>query len=632
MHEQDTGPATAHLQVTSARTPDYDNAQRGLVKLLALVGRLALPASLRFTIAAGDGKDITSWWTVTGAQAQVTQATEALQAAVATYMPWVDLAEAACTAPRTSPPASHWLRRADGDAPLIVSHPATAWTVLTGWPEPWALSVDLVHLPGVGAPVRRTPRAAEPDLAQSTPAVPGEGARECLCRILVCGGGPRRDLVASLLAEDTVGPVALVADPVRGPEPPADPVPPELVAHLLAVPGRLPGCYPEHAPVPVADLFASFAATASPHALILGGTGQGKTTLLAHLGDRASEAGEATAAVDVHDGALTRLLAKRIAERGQRPVLVELTAGGESRGVARQLNLLQPPPGLDTARWADDVFDIVRGVLWGDMPAEFFGPVGERALRACLHLLAGHQDGPRPLTDLPMLLNPADEAYRKDLLEGTPDPALRRVLQYEIMPMVLSKDPGNSLIWLLGKLEPLIGNQAVLACSTSGPDTIGVEDAIASGRPFLLHAPSAALGDSGSRILVAVVLHRLWLATRRRPKPEPLHLLLDEWHRYPAPTLASALTEGRKWGLRLRLANQNLTQIPAALRDAALANTGTLACFRTGPTDAVLVDGRYPRVTQGQLQRLPAHHVAVSTGDADYVAASPPPLPLEKEA
>lgn len=609
------GTDTAHLRVAAARSSAYEQLHRTTIKALSILGRLGLRAGLRFSIAAGAGNPVSAWWTITGDQTAIDDAETALRVIAATYLRWADLGPLTPSPPLALGPVSHHLLPIPASSG-IYSERACGWDALASDPDLWGLTIDLLGLPSGGLPATgitdNLAPAAQPDL---------------LCRVDVHGDGARRDIAATLLAEDSAGPIGLVADPVRGPQHDASTFPAALVAHLLSIPGRLPGRFPSHPPTSPATLLAAFTGSASPHALILGGTGQGKTTLLAHLGEQASAAGDAIACVDVHDGALTTLLAERCRARGQHPLEVRFDPAAEPGRASPRLNLLQAPAGVAAPRWADEVYDIVRGVLWADMPSEYFGPVGERALRACIRLLATDPTGARPLTDLPRLLDTRETAYREALLGRTTDAALRRTLTSEVMPMLTSRDPGNSLVWLLSKLEPLIGNHAVTACSTDGADTVGVEEAVAAGRPFLLHAPAAVLGDAGSRVLVAVVLHRLWLAVRSRPDPNhTIHLLLDEWQRYPTPTLTTALSEGRKWGLRLVLANQNLAQLPARTRDTVLANTGTIGCFRTGPADAALLDQRYPTVTTVQLQQLPPHHLAVTTGDHDLVAPAPDPL------
>jgi hypothetical protein len=215
---------------------------------------------------------------------------------------------------------------------------------------------------------------------------------------------------------------------------------------------------------------------------------------------------------------------------------------------------------------------------------------------------------------------------RRDLLERIGDADLTSAIEREVMPMVTSRDPGSSATWLLSKLGPLFDSRVVRSAPGHG-DTLGVERAVTAGRPFIIHAPAAELGDSGSRLVVSLALHRLWLAARRRRTRAPMHVVVDEWQLYPSTTIATMLSQGRKYGLRMSLANQNLSQLSTSLRDSVLGNSGSMVCFRVGPADAALLDGLFPTVPRWRLQTLAPHTFAVTFGDRDLITPAPPPLP-----
>jgi hypothetical protein len=74
------------------------------------------------------------------------------------------------------------------------------------------------------------------------------------------------------------------------------------------------------------------------------------------------------------------------------------------------------------------------------------------------------------------------------------------------------------------------------------------------------------------------------------------------------------LSEVRKVGLLVTLANQYLSQIDPARRAAVLGNVGSQLCFRIGPDDAAIMAARFglalPEVSG--LQTLPNHHFMAS--------------------
>ena len=72
------------------------------------------------------------------------------------------------------------------------------------------------------------------------------------------------------------------------------------------------------------------------------------------------------------------------------------------------------------------------------------------------------------------------------------------------------------------------------------------------------------------------------------------------------------LSQGRKYGLALNLAHQNLGQLSAEVREAIIANSHTKITFRTEPSDArVMARSFEPLLAADDLQALGAYEVAV---------------------
>lgn len=89
----------------------------------------------------------------------------------------------------------------------------------------------------------------------------------------------------------------------------------------------------------------------------------------------------------------------------------------------------------------------------------------------------------------------------------------------------------------------------------------------------------------------------------RRP---PFFVYLDEFQSFASLSLAGMLSELRKYGVGLVLANQYLGQLSAEIRDAVLGNAGTLISFRVGAADAPLLSREFaPVFRQEDLIALP---------------------------
>ena len=86
---------------------------------------------------------------------------------------------------------------------------------------------------------------------------------------------------------------------------------------------------------------------------------------------------------------------------------------------------------------------------------------------------------------------------------------------------------------------------------------------------------------------------------------EPFHIYTDEVHNFVTSSTASMLSELRKYGCSMTLANQYLLQLDKDIREAILGNAGTLICFRLGSHDAMYLEKTFDGNFTGQdLMRL----------------------------
>jgi hypothetical protein len=87
------------------------------------------------------------------------------------------------------------------------------------------------------------------------------------------------------------------------------------------------------------------------------------------------------------------------------------------------------------------------------------------------------------------------------------------------------------------------------------------------------------------------------MARATRPETERLdfYLFIDEFQNFSTDSFASILAEARKYRLSLVLSHQYLDQLSTAVRKAVFGNVGTLIAFRTGFSDAELLENEFAR-------------------------------------
>lgn len=439
------------------------------------------------------------------------------------------------------------------------------------------------------------------------------------CRVAVNGEGFAASSVSTLLASDPPGNIRLAAERVSSPdEAPTMVLPLSMVAHLVSSPARLHDAWPTELTLSSDELMAELKGAVPPHSVWFGGSGLGKTNQLAHEVREAMLNGSTVVVLCPHGDLAHQAAATARALSFPCDVHDFGSIDNQPRWA-----LHQPPEGIASGVWATELVELIRS-SWEEQPEEFFGPVGRRALRVSLEALVRLSGGPFESTmiDLESFFTEGRSVW-KDAIEWLDDERLLRSAE-EVWKSCEDDRQSHMLPWLVSKLEPLVGDpriRGILQHKDSTVDTTGP----ARGGSLIASVPVSVLGDNGSDFIIGALLTRIWHEIRTERPSAPIEIFVDEVQRVPRSALLAMLTEGRKFGVRLRLATQNPSLLDSRLREAILTNSGAIGSFRIAARDGALIEPSFPQTPVGVLARLPKHRVVVSLGDRELSALTRPP-------
>ena len=91
----------------------------------------------------------------------------------------------------------------------------------------------------------------------------------------------------------------------------------------------------------------------------------------------------------------------------------------------------------------------------------------------------------------------------------------------------------------------------------------------------------------------------------------PFYLYVDEFQNFATDSFAVILSEARKYGLNLTVANQYISQMTDTVRDAVFGNVGTMMSMRVSPEDAPVLAQQFAPQFEAQdiLQMNNRHFV-----------------------
>ena len=346
------------------------------------------------------------------------------------------------------------------------------------------------------------------------------------------------------------------------------------------------------------------------HIYVLGGTGNGKTTMLEYGIVQDIRNGKGVAIVDPHGDLAERLL-RYIPEDRIKDVVYFNPA---DLGYPVGLNLLELPEGLtgDELLDAKDfiteaVISVMRKVFSED---DSGGHRIEYVLRNAVQTALTLKDATL-FTVFDLL---TDTKYRKKVVKTLENPKLKNFWANEF-----GKAGDFQRVKMAGGVTAKIGRFQFSASAerimSQPKSTINFEE-ILDGKILICNFAKGLIGEDTSELFGISTLAKLQLAAYRRVKTKqadrkPFYLYVDEFQNFATMSFVQMLSEARKYKVFLTMAEQSTSQQEdLRMVNTILANVGTVICFRSGnPADERLILPLFkPYIEEGEIANLPTYN------------------------
>lgn len=336
------------------------------------------------------------------------------------------------------------------------------------------------------------------------------------------------------------------------------------------------------------------------HLYVLGKTGTGKSTLLGSLIAQDLAAGRGIAVLDPHGPLAAEALAHLTPASTNRTLLFRPA----DADYPISFNVFRARQGLNAEAplLASNLVAVFKK-QW----SAFWGPRLEHVLRNAILAVAGDQRA----TLLFLYRFLTEEALRVKVVEKITDPVVRQFWSKE-WPGYGARLQAEAISPVLNKLGAFLSSSVVRNIVGQERSRVDLRSLMDCGGVVLADLAVGQLGEDASHLLGGLLLSSLHLAALGRPpRSRPFFIYADEFQHFVTDSLATMLSESRKFGLGLILAHQYLGQLPEGLRQAVLGNAGSVVVFRLGSEDAQLLEGEVePQFTALDLRELPAFHFA----------------------
>ena len=359
------------------------------------------------------------------------------------------------------------------------------------------------------------------------------------------------------------------------------------------------------------------------HTVLLGPTGAGKSTALAHLALADIHAGRGVLLIDPKTDLVADILARIPEQRrsdvvvidptSSRPVGINPLARAQTArsGASSSSGGGVPGGGASPELVADTVLATFKGVF-----AESWGVRVEQVLSAALVTLARTPGA--TLVDLPLLLTNA--AYRQRLIAASGSDPLGTG-QFWAAYDALSEAQRQQWVGpVLTRLQPFLIRPHLRATLGQAAPSFDLEEVFTRRRIVLVSLNKGVLGAESARLLGSLLVGQLWPLILARAAVEPsrrhvVSVFIDEVQDYLSlpGSLADALAQARSLGAAFHLAHQYRGQLPAALKAGIDANARNKIIFSLSAADAAELARQAIGLEAADFQLLPRFGVYART-------------------
>ncbi len=366
------------------------------------------------------------------------------------------------------------------------------------------------------------------------------------------------------------------------------------------------------------------------HMYLIGKSGSGKSEMIANMAVQDVRNGDGVAVIDPHGDLVETILASVPKERADDVIVFDPSDMERPMG----LNMIESP--------APEMTDFVVGemiaIFYKLFPPEYLGPMFEHSMRNFMLTLAADPGDPGTLIEIPRLIT--DPEYQKKWVAKVKDPVVRSYWENEVARTSESQK-SEMFGYLISKVGRFVENTMMRNIIGQQRSALDFRDVMDNRKILLVNLSKGKIGDLNANLLGLIIVSKLQMAVMRRAdmqkaERKDFFLYIDEFQNFITPSIATILSEARKYRISLTVAHQYMAQLApkgdTEIRDAVLGNVGTMLIGRIGIEDADVLSKEFaPVFSPMDLVNVEAFTwntkmLVDNTAARPFTLSGPPPL------
>ena len=338
------------------------------------------------------------------------------------------------------------------------------------------------------------------------------------------------------------------------------------------------------------------------HMYVIGQTGTGKTTILKNMIAQDIRNGDGCCFIDPHGSDIQDILSYVPKERIDDVIYFDPAYTARPMG----LNMLEFDPKYPEQKTfvVNELMGIFNKLF--DMKTSG-GPMFEQYFKNSAFLIMEDPSSGCTLLEISRVL--VDKEFRDMKLSKCKNPIIK---QFWVAAEQTTGDQGlaNFVPYITSKFDNFISNDIMRPVVLQEKSVFNFREIMDNKKILLVNLSKGRLGDINANLIGLLLVGKIQMAALSRvdmygQKMNDFYLYIDEFQNVTTDSIASILSEARKYRLSLTVAHQYVSQLEEKIRDAVFGNVGSMAVYRISPEDANILEPKFkPTFSATDIMKL----------------------------
>ncbi|MBI2631082.1 type IV secretion system DNA-binding domain-containing protein [Candidatus Nomurabacteria bacterium] len=346
------------------------------------------------------------------------------------------------------------------------------------------------------------------------------------------------------------------------------------------------------------------------HFYVIGQTGTGKTNIMLNMITQDIKNGDGCCYIDPHGTDIQTILSRIPKERIDDVIYFDPAYTARPMG----LNMLE----YDSKYPEQKTF--VVNEMMGIFNKLFDMKVGggamfEQYFRNSAFLVMEDPESGSTLLEITRVLG--DKEFRDMKLAKCKNPIIK---QFWVSAEQTTGDQSlaNFVPYISSKFDNFISNDIMRPVVLQQNSVFNFRKIMDEKKILLVNLSKGRLGDINANLIGLVLVGKIQMAALSRVdmfgKPmNDFYLYIDEFQNVTTDSIASILSEARKYRLSLNIAHQYISQLEENIKNAVFGNVGSLAVFRVGTEDATFLEPKFkPQFSAQDITKLDNYNAYIN--------------------